>query len=261
MTQFSSLYDRLLTQELGSEDSTRLFTTARRQAAVNDGIQEFADLTECFVKVSSMTWDGGTYAVNLHSSAVIASQDFVRFPSQQGPTLTYTDSNGLATVLGGDDLQETSPRWLDRHEPGWQASTVSTGTLQLPSQWYLEMDGGMLLLGFYPKPTRASTGAAFTLRIPYVAKPPVLTADTDEPYTASSAVRLDLRPYHRAAVAYAASQLEKLRRDSAASQSQLQAFLSWVTRYLQKARRKGGQSISFRRRYFRPAETTEDPRT
>jgi hypothetical protein len=59
MTQFSSLWGRLLTQELGTDDSTQLFTDARRKAAINDGIREFADLTECFVRTSTLVWPVG----------------------------------------------------------------------------------------------------------------------------------------------------------------------------------------------------------
>ena len=47
MTLFSSLYSARLDRELGTDDSTVLFTTARRKAAINEGQAEFADLTEC----------------------------------------------------------------------------------------------------------------------------------------------------------------------------------------------------------------------
>src|SRR6185369_12248224 len=102
--------------------------------------------------------------------------------------------------------------------------------------------------------------------IPYVAKPPILasTDATVEPFTYGGQCRLDLRLYHKAAVHYAAHQLEKLRRDDQASDRQLQKFMGYVTRYLQSMRQKGGTALGFARTYFRRSlgrEDVQDPRT
>lgn len=256
MTAFSSLYERLLTQELGSEDSTRLFTTERRKAAVNDGIQEFADLTECFVRVSSVTWAGGTLEMDLNSTGTIPLGDFVRLAAKQSIEVHYTDASSNRTILAvGEDIQIKDVAWLNRYEPGWRLSTVASSAMQLPRYCYERVDGSARYLGFTP-PISTGSSASVLVLIPYVAKPPVLTSDTSEPY----AGRTDLRPFHRAAVNYAAHQLEKLRRDGAASQGQLQTFLSWVTRWIHARRTKGGTTLTYARRYFHGETQGEDPR-
>jgi len=101
--------------------------------------------------------------------------------------------------------------------------------------------------------------------VPYVAKPPVMSNSTSEPFTVSGSVRADLRMYHQASVHYGAHQLEKLRRDDQASDRQLQRFLSYVTRYMQSMRQKGGTALTFARTYFRrsvgASDDVQDPRT
>jgi hypothetical protein len=54
MTLFSSLYGARLDEELGTDDTSDLFTTARRKSAINRGVREFAELTECFIKWSTI---------------------------------------------------------------------------------------------------------------------------------------------------------------------------------------------------------------
>lgn len=263
MTQFSSLWQRLLTQELGSEDSTQLFTDARRQAGINDGIAEFADVTECFVRVSTQTWPGGTLEIDLNNSSVITSQDFVRLAAKQSPVVLYTDASSNVTEISGDDLRQVDVAWLNRQEPGWRQSTVASSAMQLPTKFYLRPDGGSLYFGLWPTLSTGSSASAKVL-IPYVAKPPVLSNSTSEPFTISGAARLDLRVYHKAAVHYGAHQLEKLRRDDQASDRQLQKFLSYVTRYAQSMRQKGGTALTFARTYFRRSvgvnDDVSDPR-
>jgi len=252
MTQFSSLWNRLLTQELGTDDSTQLFTDARRQAGINDGLFEFADLTECFVRVSSVLWPGGTAEVDLNSTVLVSSGDVLRLASKQSPMVRYTDASSQVTVIAGNDLRQVDVAWLNRYEPGWQVSTVASSVKQLPQRFYLRPDGGSMYFGLWPTPSTGSS-ATINVSIPYVARPPVL-ASTDgsvEPYTYGGQCRTDLRLYHRAAVHYAAHQLEKLRRDEQASDRQLQKFLTYVTRYTQSARQKGGTALTFARSYFR----------
>lgn len=266
MTQFSSLWTRLLTQELGNEDSTLLFTDTRRQAGINDGIAEFADLTECFIRVSSVTWTGGTLEVNLNSTTIIADGDFLRLAAKQSPVVLYTDASSNVQELSGDDLRQTDVAWLNRYQEGWRQSTVASSVAQLPSRFYLRPDGGALWFGLVPVLSTGSSASVKVL-IPYVAKPPVIpsTGSTVEPFTVGGVVRADLRPFHRAAVHYGAHQLEKLRRDDQASDRQLQRFLAYVTRYTQEMRQKGGTALTFARSYFRRSlgrdDTVRDPRT
>lgn len=258
MTQFSTLYGRLLTQELGSEDSTVLFTDARRKAGINDGQREFADLTECLVRVSTVTIAGGTGEYDL---TALSSGKFVRLAPDQSIEFHYTDASSLTTYLSGPDLPQTTVRWLNTYEPGWRGSTVASSVMQLPAKFYLRADGPHLWLGFTPCPSTGSSAAAQAV-VPYVSLPTDLTSDTSEPFTVNSSVRTDLRMFHMACVHYAAHQLEKLRRDYDASDRQLQRFMGFVQRYVQSARRKGGSMLSYARNHFQrgAGDRGADPR-
>jgi len=257
MTQFSSLYTGRLDRELGTDDSTELFTTARRKAAVNEGIQEFAKLTDCYQRRSTVSITGGTAEYDLNTTSVIAGGDFARF-SKEPVEFHYTDSNGDVTILAGDDLVRRDVEWLDRYEPGWANDTTASSVQQLPVAYYERFDNGARYLGFYPKPCTGSSASAVA-RVPYVAQPATLTSDTSEPF----ANRIDLRPYHQGLVHYAAYQVEKLRRDDAASDRQLQRFMGYVQQYLQDLRKRGGQGLSYATAYFRRRSMvdTRDPRT
>lgn len=265
MTQFSTLYTALLDQELGTDDSTVLFTTARRKAAVNDGQEEFVELTECLVRVSSvtMTGDGATFEYDLNSTANIPGGDFNRLVTQP-VEYQYTDASSYTSYVTGDELLRRDVEWLNRYEPQWRDSTGSSLGQQLPRVYYLRAAGPSLFLGFYPCPSTGSSASAKAI-VPYLARPAAMSDDTSEPFTVNSSVRLDLRPYHVALVHYAAHQLEKLRRDEAASDRQLQKFLAYVQRFLQTQRRRGGQVITQGRSYFRRVgtltERPKDPRT
>lgn len=260
MTLFSSLYTGRLDRELGTDDASNLFTTARRKAAINEGIAEFAELTECLQRQSTVTIVGGTAEYDLNSTTILPDGDFVRF-SQEQIAFHYTDAAGNVTVLAGDDLPRRDVEWLNRYRVGWQTSTVASSVAQLPECYYLRADGGALYLGFTPVPSTGSSASAKVV-IPYLSRPVVLTSDTQEPYVVAGLTRTDLRDYHQAVVHYGASQLEKLRRDDQASDRQLQKFLGYVARFLQNSRIKGGRAITFARNYLqrsRPSQA-EDPR-
>lgn len=253
MTQFSTLYSARLDEELGTDDNSALFTTARRKSAINRGIQEFAELTECFVKWSSLTMVGGTAEYDLCTAAT----DFIRL-AQTPIEFQYTDASSNVTVLTGqDDLPHRTVKWLDDNEVGWRTSTVASSAQQMPMLTYERIENESHFLGFFPTPSTGSS-ASMKARVPYVANPVPLTSDTQEPF----GNRIDLRPWHQASVHYAAHKLEKLRRDTDASQAQLNAFLGYVARYAQNTRKKGGQVISQVRSYFRSsANDVDDPRT
>ena len=55
MATFGLLTKEWLTQEIRTDDSTVLFTSTRRNLAINDGYAEFCDLTECLIRVSTVT--------------------------------------------------------------------------------------------------------------------------------------------------------------------------------------------------------------
>ncbi len=249
MVAFSSLYGSYLDEELGIDDSTILFTTVKRKLAINQGIREFAHLTECFQRRSTFTITGGTAEYDLNSTLVIPAGDYYGL-ARDGVEFFYIDASSNLTILAGpEDLPRRDIDWLNRSLEGWRQSTVASSVMQLPQFHYLRPDGPALFLGFTPTPSTGSSAAA-SGQVTYLAEPAILTSDTQEPFTANSSVRTDLRPYHQASVHYAAHRLEKLRKDTEASQAQLQSFLGWVTRYLTDRRIKGGRVISQARLYF-----------
>lgn len=260
MPNLSTLSGRLLTQELGSEDSTVLFTDARRHSAIFDGIREFADLTECHIRRSTVTITGGTGEYDLHLASIISNQDFVRFVTDQAIEVHYTDASSYTSYI---TVPEKTVRWLDEYEPSWRHSTMVSSGMQVPRYCYRRVEGGRHYLGFYPVPSTGSSASMKAL-VPYVAYPDVSTVSTHVPFTANGQVRFDLRPYHQGLVHYAAHQMEKLRRDDQASDRQLQRFMGYVQRYLQATRRKGTNALTYARTYFRRGSTMQegtDPRT
>lgn len=249
MTQFSSLYRSRLDEELGNEDSTVLFTTARRKNAINRGVKEFADLTGCLVRRITFAVTGGTAEYDLNSTTVIPAGDFAGF-QKDGIEFRYTNASSQLTILARDDLPRRDIDWLNQNEPGWRQSTVASSIIQLPRFHYVRMDGPAYLLGFTPTPSTGSSASAAAM-LTYLADAPVMVNDTDEPYTFSTGVRFDLSIYHQGAVHYGAHVLEKLRRDDQASDRQLQKFLGYVSRFFQDQRIPGGRQIRQARSYFK----------
>lgn len=247
---FETLYAGQLDYELGGNDSVVLFTTARRKAAINAGLREFSELTECWTRTASITCSNAVATYSLTSTSNIPAGDFVRL-CVDGPEYQYTDASSNVTYTHGDDLPRRDVEWLNAHESGWRDSTGAI----TPQSYYLDQDGGSMSLGLYPPPT-ISTGTAGVLNVPYVARPSSMTSTSAIPYTdTSGAVRSDLEPYHQALVHYAAHQLEKLRKDTEASDRQLTKFIGYVTRYLQNTRKKGGESLRPARSYFSTARS------
>lgn len=245
MPTFSDLYSSRLIQELGT-DETRLFTTARKKNAINAGLLQFVDLTECLLRQSTLTSSHGVREYDLLSTALLAgSSQFLRL-SKQGPEYHFTSTTGRVTYTAGDDFPRREIPWLHQNAPGWRESTAGT-----PQSYYLRPDGGHLYFGVDTPPTINSTaGESGQFVIPFVAKPPTLTSDTSIPFTFGTVTRTDLEPYHQAAVHFAASDLEKLRVNKDASQMQLQIGLGYVQRYLQMLRPKGGAQVRSARNYF-----------
>ena len=252
MAAFSHLYSSALTQELGTDDSTRLFTDARRKTAINNGFLTFVDLTECAMRQSTVTSSHAIAEYNLLSTVNVPGGDYLRL-AKQGPEYHHSDSNDNVTYAAGPDL---FPRreigWLNQYEPGWRDSTAGT-----PRAYYERADGGQRFFGLVPPPeiTSSETGKII---LPYLAKPAAMTSDTDVPFTFGSTVRTDLEPYHQAAVHYAAHELEKLRLNEQASQAQLQQFLGYVERYHRLSQPKGGYQVRLGRNYFGEARRRGD---
>lgn len=247
MATFSELTGTLLDIELRNDDSTIRFTTARREAAVNEGYREFADLTECWIRQSTVLCSCNTTEYALGSSAV-QSTDFVRFAAQ-GAEYHLRSSGGALRTVAGDQFPRRDIEWLNRYEPGWRESTTP---VELPDSYYIRFDGGQYLLGLKTPPDVGSSDVASVL-LPYVARPADMTSSTDVPFTRNGNTRVDLIPFHRALVHWAAHQLEKLRGDDDASDRQLAKFQSYVERFKEKARPKTGGVITLVRSYLREA--------
>lgn len=242
---FELLTGLQLDQELHSADSTQLFTTARRNAAINEGMQEFVDLTECLVRESSIVCSCNTQEYNL-----LGSTDFVRLASR-GPEyrITSSGSSGVTRILAGeDDFPNRSVQWRNIYDAGWRASTVCT----TPTGWYLRDDDGALYIGL-DHPPRIGSSETAVLVVPYIPLLPPMTSTGEEPFSVGGIARLDLRPYHKATVHYGAHNLEKLRADTEASDSQYQKFLAYVERWKSAMRKKAGQYIRTGRSYLREA--------
>lgn len=233
MPQFDDLYGTRLDLELNSNDSNTLYTSARRQAAVNDGIKEFAVLTECYVRRS-------TLAVSCNTAEYVLSTiaDFARLSAYGMPEyhLTSSGSSATTTILAGDLFRNNTELLLNRYQHGWRQSTA----VGQPTSFYVRPDGGQWILGLDTRPDVGSSEVA-VLRVPYVARPPVLANSTDLPFTDTSGnTRNDLTEYHQAAVHYAASKLLPLIGDKEGSQTQLAIFTDYVKRFLNNLRPKGG---------------------
>ncbi len=253
MSLFSSLWQEDLTRELRTNDSTDLFTDARRQAAILAGEREFADLTECLIRETSIACSNGVREYDL---LVLGSTSFSRM-APQGPEYRLVSS--VSTAAGstqrtaGDGFRQTDFPRLNREQPGWRDSTGA----DLPTGWYLRAEGGRLYFGF-TEPPEIGTSETGTLTVPYVAHPSQSTNSTSEPFTVSSQVRVDLRVYHPALVHWAAHELEKYRGDLEASNLQLSRFQGYVTRYLEQRRQRSWQRVSLGLNYF--ARARRSPR-
>lgn len=253
MPSFETLTGSLLDQELHSADSTTLFTTARRNAAVNDAYAEFAELTECLLKLSTVVCSCNTQEYNMLSSAV-SSTDFVRL-APRGIEYHLLSSHGGSsarlTQLSGDDFPRRDIEWLNKYEPGWRQST----TPSMPTGYYVDERDGGYRLGLDRRPNIRSSEVG-KLIVPYIARPVAMTSSGDIPFTVGSAVRTDLIPFHQALVHGAAARLEKLRADTEATDRQYALFLSYVNRYTEKVRKRGGAFVSLAKNYLKSARRT-----
>lgn len=246
---FVTLYGTELDRELGSADRTALFTTARRQAAINAAQLEWAERTQCTARQIRVTLTDEIWEYDLDS----LSSDVVNL-SAQGVTIEIVPATGSTRYLEGDDLRVLSVEALDQEQPGWRAVSAGTPTVQ-----YSRQDGGRWYLGVHPKPSIAA-GDTWTALVGVVVIPAELFADADEPFTINGNPLRLLRPYHRALVHFAAYDLEKLRKDQARGGLQLQLFEAYVLRYVAAMRPKGGQVVRFVRNYRHRSARRLDPR-
>lgn len=177
--------------------------------------------------------------------------DFLRL-SKQNLELKIQPATGDATYYAGKDFPRRDIAWLNANLPGWRV--MDDGR---PVCWYLQEDGGTVNIGIVPTPD-VLTGETWTLIVPYVARPTDMSADVDEPFTVSSNVKQSLSPWHDALVYYAASELEKLRKNVPRSLELLQYAQSRVQDYKARMVPKGGTHISFARDYRKEASRHSD---
>lgn len=243
MATFTALSKDALHTELGTSDTSVLFTGARRRHAINEGYRQFADLTECFTIQSSMAVSTGVQEIELSTLARFARV------AAQGPVFVISDSNGVQQTLAGDDFPQRDVPFLDAAQDGWR-STV-TG---YPTGWYLRDDGAHKYFGL-DRRLDLSSGSTMSAKLilPWVQIPSSMTSDTDVPFSSSGVVRQDLLPYHVALAHFAAHDLEKLRKDQDASDRQLQKFQGYLSRFFGQMRPKGSRSVRAAVSYFRNA--------
>lgn len=247
MSQFSDLYGERLSVELNNADTTQLYTSTRRQQAINDGVAEFAALTECYVRRSTVAC-----SCNVTEYALSTISDFARI-AKEGVEYWHTSSGSSLsrfTQLAGPDFPRNDELWRNRYEFGWRQSTTP---VEFPQGYYVRMDGGKTLVGLSEPP---DVGSSDTVRliVPYVARPQAMTNSTDVPFTDTDGnTRNDLTEYHQAAVHFGAYRLLPLIGDMQGAQAQLQKFLGYVARYQQNTRPKGGQFVTMGRNYWKDA--------
>jgi len=248
MATFLQLQGELLSRELGSDDTTVLFTSTRRESAINAAQLEFVKQTECYTKELSITLANGTQEYDLDSDAVLGG-DFLWIASQ-GIEHSFTDSSANVTYTAGEDFPRVDIETLNEQTPGWR----NTSSSNRPQSYYIREAGGNVYLGLYPKPL-IGAGESAAVRVPYVAVPPDMSQASHEPFsiTAGGNVKQTLRPWHQALVHYAAALLEPLRKNYAGEQRQRQLFAAYVADYLQRHRPKGGHVVKLSRRYYAEA--------
>lgn len=243
--QFSHLYSSALNAELGTDDSTRLFTDARRKVAINQAQLHWCDLTECAPRQSTVTCSNGIGEYNLLSTVNVVGGDFLRLAKQQPEyQVTSSGSSGTTRFIAGDNFPRREINWLNQNDPGWRGSTGAD-----PQGYYERMDGGRRFFGLVPPPRIGSSEVGKVL-LPYIAKPSSMASDTDVPFTFGSTLREDLEPYQQALVHYAASELEKLRLNTEAQAQQLQLFNGYLARFFRGSEPKGPKVIRTARNYL-----------
>lgn len=251
---FGDLYGARLDDVLGTADRSQRFITAKRKQYVNDGQRKFNEQTGCYMKrltVSLTDQASGPFETDIEALAT----DFL-WPAATTGSLKKVGTSTSYTE--GPELPVLTEESLNQLDPNWRAASPAT-----PEYVYWRNDGGSRYLGLHPAPDVPS-GETWTLLLPYVAQPPDLSADSDEPFGAS-APRITLRPYHDAVLFYAAAQCELLRKDVQKHEYWLKRFAGEVLRYTGTQAPKNGQPIRLALNYRqklrggRPLDPTRYP--
>lgn len=244
---FGDLYGVQLDRRLSSADTTGLFTTVRRKAAVNEAQLWWIVETGCLSRTAQIPIVDEQAEYDLE--AEIDDDDFLQL-AKQGPEIK-ADPGGGGTIVyyAGHEFFRTSIERLNADEPGWRQAAAST-----PTCWYERLEGGQHLIGLHTAPAVPS-GATWTLNVTYVVEAATLSADADEPFTVDGNALRWLRPWHDALADYAAAKLELLRKEQTRHDFYLGQAASRVLSYLDKHRAPGGKAVRFARSYRQEARS------
>lgn len=216
---FEDFYGIRLDAEIGSTDRTERFTTERRKAAFNLGLEKFNERAGCYVRRATITLSDGVAEYDLETAGVLAAGDYLR-PAKTGATLSM-DNGTTVAYREGDGFMFATEDELNTDIPGWRGHDPG-----VPTRWYVRPNAGTTLLGLHVAPD-VPVGSTWTVLFPYVAVAPTLTDDADEPYGG----RVALRPYLDGPLAYAAAEMEKLRKNYDGVQMQMQKFVAVIAQY------------------------------
>ena len=242
---FAELYGEALHHELGSADVTELFTTLRRKAAINRAQREFARLTQCFVVELVQPITAGVVRYDLDA---LSTNLFVNFMARPVRLVRTTIASGavMETRLARHD-----EAWLDAERDGWR-NTPSTGVSDV---WAFNVDGGVNAILLNPPPGPPA-GETWTLAVPALLNPADLVADSDVPFSWQGNPQMAIEPFHWALAHFAASLLERLRKDTQAVEGQLSLFGAYVQDFKTQRRPRGGdQRVRQARDYLRRVRT------
>ena len=247
--EFSTLYSDELTRRLGTDDSTDLFTTARRQAAINAAQEWFILQTGCLWKTAPINLVNGVSEYDLEIE--IPDEEFIGLAAQ-APDIKIVPSSGDTRYIAGDDeFPRRTEDWLNQEDPGWRAADSST-----PTAWYDRFEAAQFILGITPPPLIAS-GEVWTLRVRHIVQADTMTADTDEPFTLDGSTKFSLRPYHPALADYATYQLEQLRKGLERSATFLGLAKAQVEDYKASLRTPTGGVLQTQKSYFKGRGETQ----
>jgi len=242
---FAELYGEALHHELGSADVTELFTTVRRKAAINRAQREFARLTQCFVVelVQPITLGVARYDLDALSSNL-----FVNFMARPLRLVRTTTATG---AIMESRLTRHDEAWLDAERGGWR-DTPGSGVSDV---WAFNVDGGTNSILLNPLPA-VSAPETWALHVPVLLNPPDLAADSDVPFSWEGNPQMAIEPFHWALAHFAASLLERLRKDTQAVEGQLSLFGAYVQDFKTQRRPRGGdQRVRQARDYLRRVRT------
>lgn len=243
---FGELYGEALNHELGSGDTSELFTTVRRKAAVNRAQREFARLTQCFIYelTQPITHGQGAYDLDL-----LSGDTFVNFHSRPLRLQRTTTAGGAITETR---LERHDPAWMDRERDGWR-NRPSAGT---PDVWAFVVATGNNFVVLDPVPAVPAT-ETWAVMVPAVLNPTDMSGDGEMPFSKDGNGQSALEPFHWALAHYAAGLLERLRKDQQAIQAQLAMFGAYVQDYKATRRPRGGDvRVTQARDYLRRARTS-----